>query len=100
MLDVGSGSGDVSFPAVDIVGSEGFVLGVDRSPAAAQRARTRAMRRHLMKGAFEVGDLAAMHFERRFDTIIGRFVLVYQDDPVNAGSEHINIAFTDNHPSL
>lgn len=82
VLDVGSGGGDVSFLAADIVGSEGFVLGVDRSPAAAERARTRAMRRNLRNVAFEVGDPAVMHFENRFDAIIGRFVLMYQDDPV------------------
>ena len=30
VLDVGSGSGDVAFLAADLVGSKGFVLGVDR----------------------------------------------------------------------
>jgi SAM-dependent methyltransferase len=84
VLDVGSGSGDVSFLAADLVGSHGYVLGVDRSPAAVARARTRAIRRSLANVAFEVGDPAAMHFDRPFDAIIGRFVLMYQDDPATS----------------
>jgi SAM-dependent methyltransferase len=81
VLDVGSGSGDVSFLAAELVGSSGRVLGVDRSPAAVERARARALRQNRCNVDFEVGDPAAMHFDRPFDAIIGRFVLMYQDDP-------------------
>lgn len=81
VLDVGSGGGDVSFLAADLVGSGGYVLGVDRSPEAVMRARTRAFRRNLRNVNFEIGDPAAMHFDKPFDAIIGRFVLMYQDDP-------------------
>jgi SAM-dependent methyltransferase len=81
VLDVGSGSGDVSFLAAELVGPRGRVLGVDRSPEAVERATTRALGRNLSNVNFEVGDPAAMHFERPFDAIIGRFVLMYQDDP-------------------
>jgi SAM-dependent methyltransferase len=83
VLDVGSGSGDVSFLVADLVGSNGFVLGVDRSAEAVERARTRAIRCSIHNNiAFEVGDPASMHFDRPFDAIIGRFVLMYQDDPI------------------
>ena len=81
VLDVGSGSGDVSFLAAELVGPRGRVLGVDRSPEAVERARTTALRRTLCNVAFDVGDPAAMHFEKPFDAIVGRFVLMYQDDP-------------------
>jgi SAM-dependent methyltransferase len=84
VLDVGSGSGDVSFLAAELVGSNGYVLGIDRSPAAVERARTRGMQRHIRNVDFEVGDPAAMHFERPFDAIVGRFVLMYQDDPATS----------------
>jgi len=84
VLDVGSGCGDVSFLAADLVGSNGYVLGVDRSPAAVERARSRAYRRNLSNVSFELGDPATMHFEGLFDAIIGRFVLMYQDDPANS----------------
>jgi SAM-dependent methyltransferase len=81
LLDVGSGSGDVSFLAASLVGSNGYVLGVDRSPEAVERARARAIRCNISNVAFAVGDPAAMHFDRPFDAIVGRFVLMYQDDP-------------------
>lgn len=84
VLDVGSGSGDVSFLAADLVGSHGHVLGVDRSPEAVERARTRAIRGNVTNIAFQVGDPASMHFDRSFDAIIGRFVLMYQDDPATS----------------
>ncbi len=82
VLDVGSGSGDVSFLARDLVGPNGFVLGVDRSPAAVERARRKAIQCNIHGNvAFEVGDPASMNFDRPFDAIIGRFVLMYQDAP-------------------
>jgi len=46
VLDVGSGSGDVSFLAAELVGEAGHVFGVDRSAEAVQRARVRAVRRN------------------------------------------------------
>jgi len=84
VLDVGSGSGDVSFLAAELVGSNGYVLGVDRSPAAVERARTRAIRRNIRNVGFEVGDPASMYFDRSFDAIVGRFVLMYQEDPATS----------------
>ncbi|MBZ5689347.1 MAG: class I SAM-dependent methyltransferase [Acidobacteriia bacterium] len=82
VLDVGSGSGDVSFLTAELVGEGGHVLGVDRSAEAVQRARVRAIRRNHANVAFAVGDPAAMRFDQPFDAIVGRFVLMYQDDPV------------------
>ena len=59
----------------------GHVLGVDRSAAAVERATARAIRRNHPNVTFIVGDPAAMAFEQPFDAIVGRFVLMYQDDP-------------------
>jgi SAM-dependent methyltransferase len=56
VLDVGSGSGDVSFLAAELVGESGLVLGVDRSLAAVERARARAVGRNPPNVAFAVGD--------------------------------------------
>jgi SAM-dependent methyltransferase len=84
VLDVGSGSGDVSFLAAELVGESGHVLGVERSAAAVERARARAIRRNHPNVAFAVGDPAAMQFDQPFDAIVGRFVLMYQDDPVES----------------
>lgn len=84
VLDVGSGSGDVSFLAAELVGEGGNVLGVDRSADAVDRARARAIRRNHPNVEFVVGDPAAMQFDQPFDAIVGRFVLMYQDDPVES----------------
>ena len=84
VLDVGSGSGDVSFLAAELVGPHGFVVGVDRSAAAVERARARAIRRNIHNVVFETGDAAEMDFDRPFDGIIGRFVLMYQEDPAKS----------------
>jgi SAM-dependent methyltransferase len=81
VLDVGCGSGDVSFLAAELVGETGHVLGVDRSPQAVERARTRAIRRDISHIAFVEGDPAEMQFDQPFDAIVGRFVLMYQDSP-------------------
>jgi protein-L-isoaspartate O-methyltransferase len=81
VLDVGSGSGDVSFLAAELVGENGRILGVDRSAAAVDRARACAIHRNYSNVAFVVGDPAAMRFDKPFDAIVGRFVLMYQDDP-------------------
>jgi SAM-dependent methyltransferase len=84
VLDVGSGSGDVSFLAAELVGPTGHVLGVDRSAEAVQRASARAIRRGLSNVAFVVGDLDEMQFDQQFEAIVGRFVLMYQNDPVES----------------
>src|SRR5262245_16075362 len=47
ILDMGSGNGDVSFLAADLVGDKGSVVGVDRAPAAIVAARRRAEARSL-----------------------------------------------------
>lgn len=82
VLDMGSGGGNVSFLASELVGPTGYVVGVDRSPVAVERARTMAMQRGIRNVTFQVGDAASIRFDTSFDAIIGRFVLMYQDDPV------------------
>lgn len=84
VLDVGCGSGDVSFVAADLVGERGHTIGVDRSAAALHRAKARALRRNCSNLTFVEGDPALMQFDQQFDAIVGRFVLMYQTDPVES----------------
>lgn len=82
VLDIGSGLGDVSLVVAGIVGSHGHVLGVERDAATAAKAAARAV----AEGCddlvdFEVADLATFETERRFDALVGRYVLQYQADP-------------------
>jgi ubiquinone/menaquinone biosynthesis C-methylase UbiE len=82
VLDVGSGSGDVSLLASEMVGPEGEVVGVDRSADAAVRARQRARLHEAWNVSFEVGDPAEMTFDQPFDAVVGRMVLMYCPDRV------------------
>ena len=81
VLDVGSGAGDVAFLAAELVGAGGEVVGTDRSPAALATARQRADARSVRNVVFREGDPVEMTFDRPFDAVIGRYVLMFQRDP-------------------
>jgi ubiquinone/menaquinone biosynthesis C-methylase UbiE len=83
ILDVGSGGGDVTFLAADLVGDKGSVVGVDRAAAAVVAARRRAEARSLKNVSFREGDPAEMTFKKSFDAVVGRYVLMYQADPAH-----------------
>ena len=82
VLDVGSGAGDVAFLEADLVGASGEVVGVDRVPIALATARGRAEARGLRNVTFQEGDPTRMKFPRPFDAAAGRYVLMFQPDPV------------------
>jgi SAM-dependent methyltransferase len=84
VLDVGCGSGDVTLLASELVGPRGKVIGADKSILAVQRATERARSRQIGNVQFFEGDPTEMQFDRPFDAIIGRFVLMYYPDPVDA----------------
>jgi SAM-dependent methyltransferase len=83
VLDVGSGAGDVAFLAAGLVGDTGKVIGVDRAAAALAAARGRADALSLPHVSFHEGDPAEMTFERPFDAVVGRYVLMFQPDPTS-----------------
>ncbi len=82
VLDVGSGVGDVAFVAAELVGEQGTVVGTDRSAAAIALARRRAEERSLRTVSFREGDPTEMTFDEPFDAVVGRYVLMFQPDPV------------------
>jgi SAM-dependent methyltransferase len=84
ILDVGCGSGDVAFLAGELVGPDGEVIGADRAAAAVQRATARAQAREVRNVKFLEGDPTEVQFDRPFDAVIGRLVLMYCPDPVDA----------------
>jgi SAM-dependent methyltransferase len=81
VLDLGCGTGDVSFLAARLVGPTGSVVGVDRSAEAVQVAERRARGAGLTNVSFAVQDLTELAVAGRFDAIVGRLVLMYLDDP-------------------
>ena len=84
VLDVGCGSGDVAFLTANLVGSDGEVVGVDRERKAVDWASARAHSYGLTNVKFVEGDPAEMELDQQFDAIVGRLVLMYYPDPVDA----------------
>lgn len=82
VLDLGSGIGDVSLLAAEITGPQGRVLGIDRDEVITNKALLRVAREGLAGNvSFEVADLGEFRPGGRFDAVIGRYVLLYQEDP-------------------
>lgn len=81
VLDLGSGAGDVSFVAAELVGSAGSVVGVDQSPDSVAKATARAGDRGLSNVRFVVGDIHDPAPDGPFDAVVGRLVLMYVPDP-------------------
>jgi ubiquinone/menaquinone biosynthesis C-methylase UbiE len=85
VMDVGCGVGDTTFLAADLVGPNGFVVGIDRSPDAIATARQRAETVGRPNVQFVVADLGSPIAEQElFDAVVGRYVLVHQQDIVAA----------------
>ena len=84
VVDVGCGSGDVAFLAADLVELSGEVVGADRERTAVDWANARALSQGMTNVKFVEGDPAEMKFDQQFDAIVGRLVLMYYPDPVDA----------------
>ena len=81
VVDLGSGAGDASFVAAELVGPAGEVVGIDQSPDSVARAIARAAERGVSNVRFIVGDVHDPARDGPFDAIIGRLVLMYVPDP-------------------
>ena len=82
VLDLGCGAGDVSFLAAEIVGPTGSVVGIDVDPGVLAVARARANEHGFMGIRFEERAIDTFTTTELFDAVVGRFVLIYQADPV------------------
>ena len=83
VLDVGCGTGSVSLLAAEVVGPQGQVVGVDREAAAVEGAQERALNAGLDHVSFVEGSMASPP-SGPFDAVVGRFVLMHQEDPAEA----------------
>jgi SAM-dependent methyltransferase len=91
VLDLGSGSGAVSFVVAELVGSDGQVVGIDQSPDAVANATARASERGLSNVRFVVGDIHERAPGGPFDAIVGRLVLVCVKDPSAVLRAHASV---------
>jgi len=84
VLDIGSGSGDVALLAAELVGPTGDVTGIDRDPAQVAYAEQRAKTRGLANVHFVAGDFREIEVTPAVDAIVGRLVLMYAANPLDA----------------
>jgi SAM-dependent methyltransferase len=83
VLDIGCGGGDVTLLAARLVGTDGHVLGIDRSAEPLEAGRRRARGVGCGNVEFAQADLSALsRAHGTFDAVIGRRVLMYQPDAV------------------
>ena len=84
VLDIGSGSGDVALLAAQLVGPAGNVTGIDRDPAQVKYAEQRAKVRGLANVHFVAGDFREIELTPAVDAIVGRLVLMFAANPLDA----------------
>lgn len=80
VLDIGCGTGASLLAAVEVVGPQGQVTGVDISPPIAARARQRVPR----DVEVIVGDAGTLEYDRPFDTAISMFGTLFFADTAAA----------------
>jgi ubiquinone/menaquinone biosynthesis C-methylase UbiE len=79
VLDCGSGGGDVSIIAAELVTPSGQVLGIDRDAGSVEAANRRVRGIGLSHAHFQIADISSPP-DGPFDAIVGRLVLMYQPD--------------------
>ncbi len=82
VLDLGCGVGDVSFLVAEFVGPTGSVVGIDLNPGVLAVARRCAEESGLTRVTFEECAIDRFTTTEPFDAVVGRFVLIYQADPI------------------
>ena len=90
VLDIGSGAGDVSLIAAELVGPEGQVVGVDMNADILEIARTRVREAGHENVEFRSGDVQTLDLGGQFDALVGRLVLMYLPDPVAMLKQMLN----------
>ncbi len=84
VLEIGSGAGDVALTLAERVGPTGQVIGVDVNAAILDTARQRAADAGMRNVEFIAGDARTLDLTDTFDAVLGRFVLMYMDNPREA----------------
>ncbi len=82
-LEVGCGSGDLTFDLAGIVGPSGRVVATDIDDVKIRLARSEAEEQHLTNVEFRVADIVEDGIEA-FDFAHARFVLTHLPNPENA----------------
>jgi len=89
VLDLGSGPGDVAFQVAQMVGLDGFVIGVERDPAQLATAQQRLAQSGGRNVVFRNGDARPFTDDEPFDAIVCRLLLMHLPDAVDVLAHHI-----------
>jgi SAM-dependent methyltransferase len=81
VLDVGCGVGDVSLLLSEIVGDAGSVVGLDIHRETLEVAEQRLAALGKTNVVFRAVDIRSSDLVGEFDAAVGRFVLMFQEDP-------------------
>ena len=91
ILDVGSGTGDLTRPLADLVGPGGRVVGIDYSQTMVEEARRRAAEEG-SQVEFIQGDVRSLPFQAsEFDAVQVRLVFQHLRDPRPALAEVVRV---------
>jgi ubiquinone/menaquinone biosynthesis C-methylase UbiE len=92
VLDVGCGTGDVSFMIASIVGPIGHVVGVDSNPFVVNYCSETAQKLNMFNTTFSVADAMKLEFEpESYDATYSRFVLQHIKEPKKVFREMIRV---------
>jgi ubiquinone/menaquinone biosynthesis C-methylase UbiE len=81
VLDVCCGSGASALPAAEMVGPDGFVIGMDLAARLLELARIKAETRGLRNTEFRVGDMLDLHLPAsEFDAVVCVFGIFFVPD--------------------
>jgi ubiquinone/menaquinone biosynthesis C-methylase UbiE len=92
VLDVGCGTGDVSFMIAPIVGPRGHVSGVDFNPYVINHCSETAQKLKVINASFSVADAMMLDFKSQsYDAAYSRFVLQHIKEPRKVLREMIRL---------
>ena len=82
VLEIGSGAGDTTLVVAKLIGDEGEIVGIDKSPLAVAAAQERIDALGMRNVSFRRADPETYDSDRKFDAVVGRYVLMFNADPV------------------
>lgn len=92
VIDIGCGTGDVSFMMSQFVGTQGTVIGVDFNQFAVKHCKKKAQSENISNTKFFVADATNLEFDSQtFDLAYSRFLFQHIKDTKKALQEMIRV---------
>lgn len=92
VLDVASGRGACLWPALEAVGPDGFVTGIDIAPGMVEALTVDLCERGITNAEARVGDAEAIDAaDGSFDAVLGGFMIFFCPDPARVLAEFARV---------